>query len=442
MADELSELIDDPVERMEVEYKAWLDLSQPKSRADLARHIAAIANFGGGAIVFGIDNKGHSCGPAPTTFKVDHDLIASITRKYLEPAVHCDVRWVQSTNGVLHAVVQIPPHGATPICAKANGPDTKGKIEGIVSGVHYLRKPGPESSPITLASEWRDVIRRCALHDRTAILTAISAALSDSAAGRTTAPDDRLKRWVEAAEHHYIDQIQGRSFAAPLEECRIQLSYRIETEDGQSLPATGLAHVLREVAADVDEYVNSGWSLFYVFSGDSMAPRWKSDPSYGDTEFLETDLIDSARTLGFDLWRIAPEGLATVIREYWEDTPDFQLPPRTKLNPRILTRTLGELIRHAEAFGRRFALPLRVEFICRWQGLNGRQLFVPNGVPFRNRPATTDIVVTSGVWPYADLGAKTPIITEALSGKVARALDWEGLTAAVIEQEMPTWRRS
>jgi hypothetical protein len=254
-----------------------------------------------------------------------------------------------------------------------------------------------------------------------------------------------LKRWVEAADRHYVARVQDRKLPAFLKDCRIQLSYRIETKDGQSLPTTGFAHVLRQVAAEVDEHVSSGWSLFYVFGGESMSPRWTSDPAYGDTEFLETDLVDSGRTLGFDLWRIAPEGLATVIREYWEDTPDFGQPPRTPrttLNPKILTRTLGELVRHAEALGRRFASALRVEFICRWRGLSGRQLVTPNAVPFFTRPATVDIVVTSGVWPYADLGAKTPLIVEALTGKVARALDWEGLTAARVEQEMLGWRQT
>ena len=155
-----------------------------------------------------------------------------------------------------------------------------------------------------------------------------------------------------------------------------------------------------------------------------MSPRWTSDPAYGDTEFLETDLVDSGRTLGFDLWRIAPEGLATVIREYWEDTPDFGQPPRTPrttLNPKILTRTLGGLVRHAEALGRRFASALRVEFICRWRGLSGRQLVTPNAVPFFTRPATVDIVVTSGVWPYADLGAEDPTYR--------RGFDWQGRTS-------------
>jgi hypothetical protein len=42
---DLQELVDSPSETHTTEYKAWLDLSQNEHRADLARHIAAIARF-------------------------------------------------------------------------------------------------------------------------------------------------------------------------------------------------------------------------------------------------------------------------------------------------------------------------------------------------------------------------------------------------------------
>src|ERR1051326_7461214 len=45
---ELQELVDQPAETLEAEYKSWLDLSANAVKADLARHIAALANHGGG----------------------------------------------------------------------------------------------------------------------------------------------------------------------------------------------------------------------------------------------------------------------------------------------------------------------------------------------------------------------------------------------------------
>lgn len=146
MADELLEIVDSPVERLEVEHKAYLDLNEAKHRADLARHIAALANYGGGHIAFGIDDQGQPAA-RPAGFAINHDVIAGITKKYLDPAVHCDVREVRSTLGNMHPVIAVPPHGATPVCAKANGPEINGKIVGIVAGSYYLRKPGPEKQP-------------------------------------------------------------------------------------------------------------------------------------------------------------------------------------------------------------------------------------------------------------------------------------------------------
>ena len=239
MTDEISELVDAPEERLEVEYKAWMEFT-PKHRADIARHIAAIANFGGGHIVFGIQDDMTSCGVAPERFVLNHNVVASISKKYLEPSVPCDVRVVKSLSGVEHPIIYVPPHGPTPVCAKANGPEIDGKVRGIVAGTYYLRKTGPESAAIVTAAEWRDVIRRCALHDRAAILAAVTAALADNATPRA-APAGRkeLEDWAAAADHEYLRQAEKKEFAAPIQDCRLQLSYAIEGAGAEALPANG-----------------------------------------------------------------------------------------------------------------------------------------------------------------------------------------------------------
>jgi len=107
----LKALVDDPNETLEVEYKEWLDLSDVRVRADLARHIAALANYGGGNIVFGFTDgmqfAGRNQFPSPAC---DRDLVASIVRKYLEPTFQCDVREVRSSAGTVHPIIIIPPH--------------------------------------------------------------------------------------------------------------------------------------------------------------------------------------------------------------------------------------------------------------------------------------------------------------------------------------------
>jgi predicted HTH transcriptional regulator len=57
MADsDFTELITSGSEDLDVEYKAWMDVSQNEVRAKLARHLAALANHGGGYLIFGVDD--------------------------------------------------------------------------------------------------------------------------------------------------------------------------------------------------------------------------------------------------------------------------------------------------------------------------------------------------------------------------------------------------
>jgi predicted HTH transcriptional regulator len=76
-------LVDTPNETLEVEYKSWLDLDDNETRADLARHIAAIANHGGGYIVFGFDDKTLQPIPNASSFKITHDTITSVAVRQL-----------------------------------------------------------------------------------------------------------------------------------------------------------------------------------------------------------------------------------------------------------------------------------------------------------------------------------------------------------------------
>lgn len=44
----LVDLIELGNENLGIEYKSWMDLSERVAAANIARHIAALANFGGG----------------------------------------------------------------------------------------------------------------------------------------------------------------------------------------------------------------------------------------------------------------------------------------------------------------------------------------------------------------------------------------------------------
>ena len=51
----IQDLVDAPCRALEIEYKSWRNLDHADDRAELARDIAALANHGGGFVVFGFN---------------------------------------------------------------------------------------------------------------------------------------------------------------------------------------------------------------------------------------------------------------------------------------------------------------------------------------------------------------------------------------------------
>src|SRR6266550_2488212 len=135
--DELREFLDYPNETLDVEYKSRLDLSDNEHKASLARHIAALANHGGGKIIFGFNDDLTVSASIPGTGDISRDTVSGIVRRYLEPVLQCDVHFVKSSAGSDHPIIIVPSHGAAPVCAKASGPEKNGKPTGIVQGTYY-----------------------------------------------------------------------------------------------------------------------------------------------------------------------------------------------------------------------------------------------------------------------------------------------------------------
>jgi Putative DNA-binding domain len=315
---ELKELVDRPNETLSVEYKEWLDLSNNAARAKLARHLAALANHGGGVVILGFTDAMAYAGTNPFVLvQWNRDTIASIVKRYLEPSFQCDVCEVTSKAGNVHPVIEVPPHMGVPVCAKASGPTVQGKPTGIEQGVYYTRKPGPESAPVLTAAEWAPIIRRCAIHERAAIIGAIDAAIRGGPATLDTV--EALKIWHDAARSVFVKDARAAQ-QTDLMQRHWQFSYLIESAGDEKVEANELEEVLRHVNAEARDLVSTGSSMFYVFSKHELAPQFKTDPSIGagEEEFLECARMPDKYTRA-DMWRVSPDGKATLLREYFED---------------------------------------------------------------------------------------------------------------------------
>ncbi len=128
---DLQALVENPREALEVEIKDWMDLTDKFVRADIARHIAALANHGGGHLIFGFEDQSLQPNPnGPSSLdSFSRDEISSIVKRYLVPTFQCEVYHIESTaTKIVHPVIWVPSHGAVPICTKADGPaDEHGK---------------------------------------------------------------------------------------------------------------------------------------------------------------------------------------------------------------------------------------------------------------------------------------------------------------------------
>ncbi len=279
------------------------------------------------------------------------------------------------------------------------------------------------------------------------------AAIDASLRGATTAipgAGEELHTWHDAAYEMFFRNVEKFKVSGELARRNVQLSYLIEREDGQRLDPDELPGILLQVNAAVHDLVHTGWSMFYVFSKPGIAPTFTVDPAVdrGEDDFLECSLLvdSSNRGFGADTWRVASDGKATLIRDYWEDdintVPMTGMQPGSWFSPNIMARSLAEFARHARGFAERFNAPTNVVFRCEWRGLAGRRVFDPNVLWRDGRTATADSRFVVASFPIGALTNNWPDIVAKLGGPVARLFGiGQVFSPQWIAGQAPAWRR-
>ena len=444
---ELNDLVDAPRERLDAEYKAWLDLADKAVQAKLAKHLCALANHGSGYVVFGIADDMTSAGEPPDPAgPYDRDSLSGIVKRYLTPAFQVEVYEVKSARtGVTHPVVWVPSHKEVPVCSRRAGPHKGGKPVGIEQGTHYIREPGPASVPATTPEHWRPIIRRCVRHDRRALLDGIEPLLRMP--GRPVPqPGELLKRWHDAAHRKFLEIVGDDPGASLLRRANYQLSYRIGLASGEQLEMGGLVDELRKIGNDVRQFVNSGLPMFEIaYSGDFM-PHSTFDPHFGEDEFLESDPMsaDGRHLMSWDFWRVSPGGMAMIVRAYQEDrfhawSSTVGSAPGTWFWLRWMAREIAEIIRHALAFAERFETPETLSIRAEWLGLRDRRLKDPEDplVWMRSGIARDDRRVFAKTVPIAGLAEGWPALTAEMLSPVRRLFDANESVSARDVQNWP-----
>ena len=437
---DLRELVEAPCRALEVEYKSWRNLDHAEDRAELARDIAALANHGGGFIVFGFQERGLMPDDTdPFRTNCTNEKIASIVRAYLDPPARCEVIPMLSSAGVVHPVVRVAGHGAVPVCVRQDGPSVAG-ARLIERGAYYIRKhtpsaggrypgmPLPHSGKVDVPQDWSALIRRCVRRDRESLLGMLDAAIE----GRTTEPDlgQRLQTWHRAARAAFMNLVPRSPVADSLVRRHYALSYAFEHIRPETLEHVQLADALRRTVFEQQTLFRSGWNMFDPPYRRAVQARFVLDPASGedDVDFLEAAWLRD-RTPGetADFWRVSPHGLATIIRGYAEDmTQAPPLPPirpGTCLSPATLAQEVAELVCHARIFSRLFSGVRRVAFRCEWWGLAGRELFDVEARWAHRGPALDDRRVATAQVPLASLAQAWPEAVAQLIAPLLRAFE-------------------
>jgi len=409
---ELSELVSGKSEDLGVEYKTWMDTKDTEVRAKLARHIAALANHGGGYLIFGVDDTTRM--PQGET-TVDpklfgQDEIAGIVRKYLDPRPAVRMEHAEHQN-VRYPVIIVPSHGARPVVAIADGPQdaTTKKPIGIRQGEIYVRAAGPESRPIRSPDD------RCLAQKADLVASIVRRTISRPSRASTAAAD-LLIAAVEVTAQDYTAQagaLAGTLSGRDADRVRraaagfCAMGYALVGEEGELVEIDDPRGLAERAAIGMHQYAHKGWSLFNVLNVPERAPQRRDAPLLGrDRAYVEGMRLQAMAVLGgtIDYWRMYETGVAATAVNYEEDgivMGGFR-PGRYVTTMHSLFR-LHSLLAHARLVGQQTPEVQQVLVRLDWRDINGRLLLWEPTDPFcEGVPADPKFAKTIAL-PWADL---------------------------------------
>jgi len=363
-----------------------MDTSQNEVRAKLARHLAALANHGGGYLIFGVDDTTRKPQGQTSLDRAlfGEDAISGIVKRYLDPPFQCQTAWT-ICDGVEYPVVIAPTHGARPIIAKTDGPhDGKSRPIGVRQGEIYVRAPGPESIAIRTPEDWTALLERCLSH-RADLL----ANIMHRAIGRPSKPalivSQMLTAASDATADDFISQVAATQIP-PEDEIWFRPKSQNFTVNGYALVGNDGDLLAIENPSTLNEHV--GTALRSHFQRSNMpfrhvraaerAPQFRTakllEREVGYLEGMRLPTMPVARGTE-DYWRIYEQGIVTIAESYLEDHIAFRTGSRLRflLVSESLARMHG-LLAHARLIGEQTPAVNQIVVRMDWRGLRNRTL--------------------------------------------------------------------
>ena len=371
----LESLLHQAQEAPDVEIKTWLDLTDRTHQADLAKAIMALANHGGGFVLFGLapdaDGRYSPVQPAPAGLaQYNHDVVNDIVKAYADPPFHCRVEMVKHRAGSVHPVVLVPGGHRVPIRARRSGPDERH----VKMNTYYVRRAGPASEAPQTAQEWDGLLRRCIANNRTELFDLFRVILTGE--GASASEQDGalagLKAWSEESVARWRERIQE---VPPQHPARCDFGYWTAsyTIEGirETIGAPKLLDALRESKPGL-----TGWSTWWVPTREEIRPRVRQQ---GVVECWMGKGGDGAQSDpgSADFWRASPRGRMFLLRGFQEDGGIPNSPPGKYFDLTLPIWRMGECLVHAQNMAKALGMPdAEVTFQAEWTGLAQRRLAV------------------------------------------------------------------
>jgi hypothetical protein len=442
----LADLLLAPREDLECEIKNWLDLTDSAdAKATFAKAVLALANHGGGFVVFGLTQTTIGFEEAPdrpaTLDGYKQDLINGIVANYCDPSLHCAVHFVAAPSGALHPVVTVPGGHRTPVRAKRASPDNKT----VQNHAIYMRKAGPRSEAPQSAQDWDALLGRCLGNRRDELFDQIRDLISGAVPQAPPAPEpDRLTEWMQRSRARWAQLTEAvpAGTGPRMPHGRYSIGYEI-VGDRKPITLAQLPDVLRTSAVR-----HTGWPPFWLAPIPGISP-YAMDGAIecwiGGDNGTPPEQRDAAHA---DFWRIDPSGLAYLIRGYQEDDlGDRQgrqtYPPAAAFDLTIPVWRIGEALLHAERLAANlFEGPATVKFVVTYEGLAGRQLVTLDGrrVLFEGKIARQDQVPLTTHVSAQSIGTNLPEIVQPLLEPLYALFDFFVLPAQMVTEELARMR--
>jgi len=368
--EELVGLLISPNESLAIEYKSWLALSENPEKAKLAKAAIAIANNGGGIIVFGMrpnNSEGGALGSQsrPTELnRYNQDDINAAINRYADPPFHCELLFANHPETVVEHAFVIVPGGIPDVLMSRRSSDGA-----IAAHRCYMRKPGPRSEEPFTSQEWREVIDRVVRARRDDMLDAIRLIVQGHAGGVPEAiATNELIDFAAEAQERWQALVQGLppGDVARLPHGHYELAFQI-----RDVPSASNLADLRRRMESADEIRHTGWTPFVTLGRQPLQPNAVSgtiEAWLGVPEGERTRVPQHC-----DFWRAHPEGLLFLKRGYDEDGTD-RLEPGRYFSLIYPIWRIGETMLYASRLARLFGENPSILVRCRYTGLRGREL--------------------------------------------------------------------